>query len=174
VTKTLYFGSNDRSKVTDDTEGFVKIHFKRVSGRILGATIYGRNAGELIAQITHAMDHKLSAYKLAKSIQAYPTKSDLIKRVCDSFVVGTLSNIKGELIYYFKSNILQIATAIIWITVIITFTWYKKTTGLSFEQMALVFYNFISGSMWGPFIYIIAYAVRPIILFPATLMTFMS
>jgi len=41
----------------------------------------------MIAQITHAMDHKISAYKLARSIQAYPTKSDLIKRTCDSFVV---------------------------------------------------------------------------------------
>jgi hypothetical protein len=45
------------------------------------------------------MDNKISAYKIAKTIQAYPTKSDLIKRVADSFVVETLSNIKREISY---------------------------------------------------------------------------
>ena len=174
VTKTVYFSSNDRSKVTDDTTGFVKIHFKRLSGKILWATIFGKHAGEMIAVITSAMDNKISAYKLAKTIQAYPTKSDLIKRVCDQFVVGTLGNLKGEIKYFFKDNILQIGTALIWISIISFFLYYKSSNDLSVEDMALMFYNFISGSMWGPFIYILVYAIRPVVLFPATFMTFMS
>jgi len=174
VTKKIDFSHNDRSKVTDDTTWFVLIHFKRVSGKILWATVFGTHAGELIAQITYAMDNKLRAYKLAKSIQAYPTKSDLIKRVADSFVVETLSHAKREWKYFLKSNILQIATACIWISVVTSFIWYKRESWLSLEEMALNFYNFISGNVWGPVIYIMAYAIRPIILFPATLMTFMS
>ena len=35
ITKTLSFASNDRSKVTDDEKGFVIIHVKRLSGKIL-------------------------------------------------------------------------------------------------------------------------------------------
>ncbi len=174
VTKTLHFSSNDRSKVTDDTTGFIVIHFKRISGRILWATIFGKAAGEMIWLLTSAMDNKISAYKLAKTIQAYPTKSDLIKRVCDSFVVGTISNIKNEIKYFFQSNILQIATGVLWISIVTTFFWYKSTYQLSLEDIALNFYNFIGGNMWGPVIYIFAYAIRPVVLFPATLMTFMS
>lgn len=174
VTKTISFSSNDRSKVTEDTTGFIKIHFKRLSGRILGATIFGKWAGEMLPILTSAMDNRISAYALAKTIQPYPTKSDLIKRVCDAFVVGTISNIKTEIRYFFHSYFMQIITAIIWISIIGFFFWYKSTHNLSFEDMALGFYNFIWGTMIGPIIYIFAYAVRPVILFPATLMTFMS
>ncbi len=174
VTKIIHFESNDRSKVTNDTQGFVKIHFKRLSGRILGATIFGAGAGEMLGQITGAMDNKISAYKLAATIQPYPTKSDLIKRVCDQFVVGTIGNITWELRYFFQSNILQIATSVIWLSIIGLFLWYKSSTGLSLEEIALRLYNFIAGNPLGAVIYIFAYAIRPIILFPATLMTFMS
>ena len=174
VTKTLYFENNDRSKVTQDTQGFIKIHFKRLSWKILWATIFWKNAWEMLGQMTIAMDHKVSAYKLASSIQAYPTKSDLIKRVCDRFVVGTVSNLRWEIKYFFKSNILQIGTAIIWISIMSFFLWYKSTTGLSLEEMALKLYNFIAWNPLWALIYILAYAIRPIILFPATLMTFMS
>ena len=174
VTKIIYFENNDRSKVTNDTKGFVKIHFKRLSGKILWATIYGAGAGEMLGMITNAMDNKISAYKLASTIQAYPTKSDLIKRVCDQFVVGTVSNIKWEMKYFFKDNILQIGTAIIWISIMSFFLWYKSFTGLTLEEMALRLYNFIAGNPAWAVIYILAYAIRPIILFPATLMTFMS
>ena len=174
VSKIMYFENNDRSKVTNDTEGFVKMHFKRLSGKILGATIYGAGAWEMLGMITNAMDNKISAYKLAATIQAYPTKSDLIKRVCDLFVVGTISNLKWEIKYFLKDNILQIVTAIIWTSIMSFFLWYKSSTGLTFEEMALKLYNFIAGNPIGALIYILAYAIRPIILFPATLMTFMS
>jgi hypothetical protein len=33
------------------------------------------------------MENKISAYKLSKLIFAYPTKSEIIKKVADSFVV---------------------------------------------------------------------------------------
>lgn len=174
ITEIWYFFHNDRSKVTNDTEWFVIIHFKRFSGKILWATIFSKHAGEMISQITIAMDNKISAFKLSKTIQAYPTKSDLIKRVCDRFVVKTLWNIKGELKYFLKDNILQIITAIIWIGIITFFLWFKSSNNLSLEDMALTFYNFVSWSAWWALLYIMAYAIRPIVLFPATLMTFMS
>jgi len=56
------------------------------------------------------MEHNISAYKLSKTIFAYPTKAELIKKVCDSFVVHTLGNLKQEVKYYIKDNILQAVT----------------------------------------------------------------
>ncbi len=174
VSKIMYFESNDRSKVTNDTQWFVKVHFKRLSGRILWATVFWKWAGEMLSPFTLAMDNNISAYKIAKTIQAYPTKSDLIKRVCDQFVVGTISNIKSEISFFLKDNILQIGTAILWGVIMISFLSYKGAHGLSFEDMALSLYNFLWVGVWGPILYILIYAIRPVILFPGTFMTFMS
>jgi len=174
VTKIQYFDTNDRSKVTFDTNWFIKVHFSRLTGKILWATIFWTGAWEMIWVIVGAMDNKISAYKLSKTIFPYPTKSDLIKRVMTSYVTSTLWNIKNEIKFFLKNNVLQIATAITWVTLIIAFFYYKKSTGLSFEDMALWIYNFLWWSIWGPIFYILIYTIRPIVLFPGTAMTFMS
>jgi len=174
VSKIIYFESNDRSKLTNDTQGFVKVHFKRLSGRILGATIFGKGAWEMLGIFTSAMDNNLSAYKLAKTIQPYPTKADIIKRVCDQFVVGTISNIKKEVSFFIRDNILQIGTALLWLGIMVAFLSYKSVHDLSFEDMALSLYNFLWAGIWWPILYILIYTIRPVVLFPGTFMTFMS
>jgi len=65
------------------------------------------------------MDNNISAYKFSSSIQAYPTKSDLLKRVADSFVIDTISNFKTELKYFLSSYALQIITGLIWISLLV-------------------------------------------------------
>ena len=174
VTKIIRFEKNDRSVLTDDKVLFIKINFKRVSGKILWATIVWKWAWEMLPVLTSAMENNISAYKLASQIFSYPTKSELIKRVADQFVIGTLSNIKWEIKYFFKSNILQIITWIIWLSIIFTYFYFKNLYNLSNLDIAKQIYNFVANSFWWPVIYIVLYAFRPIIFFPATFMTFMS
>ena len=100
----LYFKQNDRSKVTKDRSWFVKINFRSLTWEILWGSIVWSNGWELLPVITSAMENNISAYKLSKQIFAYPTKSELIKKVCDKFVVKTLTNLKTE----FKNYILTI------------------------------------------------------------------
>lgn len=125
--------------------------------------------------LVSAMQNRISAYKLASLVYPYPTKAELIKRVADRFVVSTITNVKWELKYFFKENSLQIVTGLIWITIVYSFFTYKAMHGLGVEQIALNIYNFIwSNMLIGPLIYITLYAIRPVVLFPATLMTVMS
>ena len=175
VSKIVNFSSNDRSRLTNDELWFVKINFKRISGRILWASIFGKAAWEMIPVLVSAMDNKISAYKLSRTIFSYPTKAETIKKVCDMFVIHTISNLKGEIKYFFRNNILQIITFFIWTLIIIFFFRYKQINKLSIEDIAINLYNFIWGNMmiW-PFVYIFFYAIRPVVLFPATLLTFMS
>lgn len=173
-TQTLHFQDNDRSKVTHDTQWFMMVHFSRMRGKVLGATIYGSHSWELIAQMTLAMDHGISAYQLANSIQAYPTKSEIIKKAASSFVIYQLSHLQQEMKYFFKSNFLQLITAFLWSLLVVWFLYYKMSNDLSFEEIALTFYNFLSANPAGIFLFIGAYALRPIILFPASFMTFMA
>ena len=124
--------------------------------------------------LTSAIQNKISAYKLSKQIFAYPTRSEIIKRAADSFVIQTLTSIKSEIQHWLKGNILQITTAILWIAMLIGFVYYQQKSQLSVDKMAIQFAQFISGHPLGPVIYIVAYAIRPIVLFPATALTLLS
>jgi len=73
------FAELDRAIVDGATAGFAKIVTRR-DGRILGATIVGRGAGELIMEIVLAMRFGLPLQKLAGVIHPYPTMSEIVKR----------------------------------------------------------------------------------------------
>jgi pyruvate/2-oxoglutarate dehydrogenase complex dihydrolipoamide dehydrogenase (E3) component len=67
--------------VTDgEEEGFVKVHVKRGTDRIVGATIVAAHAGELISQLSLAMVGGLGLGTLGNVIFPYPTQAEGIKR----------------------------------------------------------------------------------------------
>jgi pyruvate/2-oxoglutarate dehydrogenase complex dihydrolipoamide dehydrogenase (E3) component len=73
------FADLDRAIVDAATTGFAKIVTRR-DGRILGATIVGRGAGELIMEIVLAMRCRVPLQKLASVIHPYPTMSEIIRQ----------------------------------------------------------------------------------------------
>jgi len=84
-----------------------------------------------------AMRKKVSAYNLSRQVFSYPTKSRLIRKVCDQFIISTLSNLKSEIKYFLKSHILQIVTFLIWLSIVSVFIWYKQAYDLTLEAMAI-------------------------------------
>ena len=80
-----YFSDNDRAVTEKDTKGFVKLITKPFSGKILGATIVGHNAGDLLAEITIAMKTNTSIKKISNTIHPYPTRSQLIRKAADKW-----------------------------------------------------------------------------------------
>ncbi len=75
----------DRGRTDGDDEGFIKIHVKKGSDRILGATIVARHAGEMISEITVAMESGMGLKKLATVIHPYPTQAEGIRKVGDLY-----------------------------------------------------------------------------------------
>ncbi len=63
----------------------VKIVSERGNGRILGATIVARHAGEMISEISTAMTGRISLGKLASVIHPYPTQAEAIRKCGDQF-----------------------------------------------------------------------------------------
>ncbi len=63
----------DRAIVEGETRGFVKVLTEPGKDRILGVTIVGTNAGELLAEFVLAMKHGLGLNKILGTIHAYPT-----------------------------------------------------------------------------------------------------
>jgi pyruvate/2-oxoglutarate dehydrogenase complex dihydrolipoamide dehydrogenase (E3) component len=73
--------------ITDGEEdGFVKIHVREGTDRILGATIVGRSAGELINNISLAMVAGLGLRRLAQVIHAYPTQGEAVRQAAQACV----------------------------------------------------------------------------------------
>jgi len=58
-----------------------------------------------------------------------------------------------------------------WLSLIASYQWYAHANQLSPLQAVQSLLNFFSNSLWGPIIYILVYAIRPLILFPATLVS---
>jgi pyruvate/2-oxoglutarate dehydrogenase complex dihydrolipoamide dehydrogenase (E3) component len=75
----------DRAIVDGEEEGFVKIHVKRGTDKILGATIVARHAGEMLGEITLAIVGNLGLGTLANVIHTYPTQAEAIKQVADAY-----------------------------------------------------------------------------------------
>lgn len=84
-TFTIPMHDVDRAIADDEEVGFVKIHVKERTDRILGATIVARHAGEMINELTLAMVAGIGLRTLARVIHAYPTQAEAIKKAADAY-----------------------------------------------------------------------------------------
>ena len=83
------FAENDRARAERATEGFIKAVIGR-KGRILGATIVGRHAGELILPWVLAVQKGLKVSDMASVIAPYPTLGEVSKRVAGAYYTPSL------------------------------------------------------------------------------------
>lgn len=67
-----------------EEDGFVKIHVREGTDRILGATIVGRYAGEMINTISLARVAGIGLRQLAHVVHAYPTQGDAIRQAAQA------------------------------------------------------------------------------------------
>lgn len=83
------FQDNDRAQTESKTQGKIKVISDK-KGRILGATIVGENAGELILPWVMAIREKKTLRSFTDLIAPYPTLSEISKRVAGQFYTPKL------------------------------------------------------------------------------------
>ena len=83
------FAENDRAQTERETEGAVKI-VTRGNGRILGASILGAGAGDLILPWALAISQRLKISAMANLIVPYPTRGEAGKRAAGSYYTPAL------------------------------------------------------------------------------------
>jgi len=84
------FTENDRAQTESSTEGFAKIVTKK--GKIIGATLVGEHAGELIHEFVWAVKENLKITDLNKIIRVYPTLSKITQAVATEATLETLKS----------------------------------------------------------------------------------
>ena len=83
-TLTIPMREVDRAIADGEEEGVVKVHVKKGTDQILGATIVARHAGEMINEITLAMASKIGLGTLSSVIHPYPTQAEAIRKAADA------------------------------------------------------------------------------------------
>lgn len=85
------YSENDRALAERSTDGHVKV-VATARGRILGATIVGAHAGELIAPWALAINQGLNIRAMADMVVPYPTLSEINKRTAMMFFTPAAAN----------------------------------------------------------------------------------
>ncbi len=85
VTLTVPLSDVDRAKLDGETQGFARVHLRKGTDRILGATIVAGHAGDMINEFSLAMTAGLGLSAIGKTIHPYPTQGEVVKKVADAY-----------------------------------------------------------------------------------------
>lgn len=84
-TFTIEMADVDRAVLDGETDGFLKVHVRKGTDKILGATLVARHAGDMISEITLAMVAGKGLSTIAGTIHPYPTQAEAIKKAADAY-----------------------------------------------------------------------------------------
>ncbi len=76
---------------------FLKVHVKKGTDKILGATLVARHAGDMISEITLAMTAGLGLKALSSTIHPYPTQAEALKRAAGAYLRSRVTPRMGRL-----------------------------------------------------------------------------
>ncbi len=72
------FAANGRAVASGDARGFVKLIADPETGVLLGGSIVGLHASELIAEVALAVSNRLTAERVAETVHAHPTAAEAV------------------------------------------------------------------------------------------------
>jgi pyruvate/2-oxoglutarate dehydrogenase complex dihydrolipoamide dehydrogenase (E3) component len=85
TTLTVPLTDIDRAVIDGETEGFARVHLRKGTDKILGATVVARHAGEMINELSLAIGNGLGIAAIGRTIHPYPTQAEAIKRLADAY-----------------------------------------------------------------------------------------
>lgn len=87
--KSWEFAGNDRAIAEGNTKGLAKVITDK-KGKILGASMVGKNAGDLISPWALAIANEQKVKAFTNMIAPYPTRGEISKRVAGAFFTDQL------------------------------------------------------------------------------------
>lgn len=87
-----HFKDNDRAICDDTREGFIRFLVDAKKDTILGCSVVGEGAGNMIGEVTLAMQSGTGLGTLASVIHPYPTTSEVVRQAGDVYNKTKLTN----------------------------------------------------------------------------------
>jgi pyruvate/2-oxoglutarate dehydrogenase complex dihydrolipoamide dehydrogenase (E3) component len=97
-TFTFKLAEVDRAILDGEEDGFARVHVKKGTDRLVGATIVAAHAGEMISELTVVMKAGKGLSAIAGTIHPYPTQAEVIKKVANAWRKTTLSEGKKKML----------------------------------------------------------------------------
>jgi pyruvate/2-oxoglutarate dehydrogenase complex dihydrolipoamide dehydrogenase (E3) component len=95
-TFTFHLNEVDRAILDGEDEGLARVHVKKGTDTILGATIVATHAGDMISEFTLAMKGGLGLNTIASTIHPYPTQAEVVKKAANAWRKTTLTEGKKQ------------------------------------------------------------------------------
>lgn len=90
ITREIQLTEIDRAVLDGTTEGFLRLHVAKRSGKVLAATLVARNAGDMISELTLGMTVKQTLAAFSKTIHPYPTVAEIFRKAGDEHFLATI------------------------------------------------------------------------------------
>ncbi|KZR77403.1 dihydrolipoyl dehydrogenase [Prochlorococcus marinus] len=74
-----YFKANSKALAELESDGLMKLLFRKDNGEVLGAHIYGLHAADLIQEVANAVARRQSVVQLATEVHTHPTLSEVVE-----------------------------------------------------------------------------------------------
>jgi len=74
-----YFKANSKALAELESDGLMKLLFRKDTGEILGAHIYGLHAADLIQEVANALSRKQTVIDLSREVHTHPTLSEVVE-----------------------------------------------------------------------------------------------
>jgi pyruvate/2-oxoglutarate dehydrogenase complex dihydrolipoamide dehydrogenase (E3) component len=97
-TFTFQLDEVDRAILDGQDEGFARVHVKKGTDTIVGATIVATHAGDMISELTLAMKAGIGLSTISGTIHPYPTQAEVIKKVANAWRKTTFTEGKKNLL----------------------------------------------------------------------------
>lgn len=102
-TLTVELEHVDRAVLEGATDGFFRVHLRKGKDRIVGATLLGERAGDMISEICLAMTNGLGLSAIGATIHPYPTQAEVFRKAADQWRRGKLTpTVRRILDLYFR------------------------------------------------------------------------
>ena len=88
TTSSFPFHDNDRAIAEGKTLGEAKLIIRK--GKLLGASIVGDGAGDIVQMVGYGMSNKLGVQSLTNFISPYPTRTEVVKRAASAHFTPTV------------------------------------------------------------------------------------
>ena len=97
TTLTVQLAELDRAVLDGESEGFARVHLRKGTDKILGATLVARHAGEMINEFSLAISSGLGISAIGRTIHPYPTQAEAIKKLADLYNRSRLTQLVKRL-----------------------------------------------------------------------------
>ena len=97
-TFTQTFDEVDRAVLDGEEDGFARIHLRKGTDRILGATIVGGDAGNMISEVTVAMKAGAGLGTIGGAIHPYPTQAEALRKAANQMRRARFSDSQKRLL----------------------------------------------------------------------------